>query len=142
MQADSCLIVFLYYLILADVRIGSAAEYLGMSVVGVRKAAVEGRLPFRWSTSGQRLFDQADLDAYLGRPAAPDANGGQAIGWMPCTAECLVQRAKSRRWITKNRCCEIPRRGRQVHVGAGGVAGSPSTLRGGLDRTVLVSVWG
>lgn len=44
-----------------------------MSVVGVRKAAVEGRLPFRWSASGQRLFDQADLDAYLGRPA-PDAD--------------------------------------------------------------------
>ncbi|MGV7352572.1 IS607 family transposase [Mycobacterium kansasii] len=51
-------------------RIGEAAEYLGMSVVGVRKAAVEGRLPFRWSAARQRLFEQADLDAYLGRPAS------------------------------------------------------------------------
>src|SRR5271154_3042493 len=50
-------------------RIGEAADYLGMSVVGVRKAAREGRLPFRRSGSGQRLFDQADLDAYLGRRA-------------------------------------------------------------------------
>jgi putative resolvase len=50
-------------------RIGAAADYLGMSVVGVRKAAREGRLPFRRSGSGQRLFDQADLDAYLGRRA-------------------------------------------------------------------------
>lgn len=53
-------------------RIGEAADYLGMSVVGVRKAAVEGRLPFRWSGSGQRLFDRADLDVYLGRPARDD----------------------------------------------------------------------
>lgn len=57
-------------------RIGAAGGDLGMSVVGVRKAAAKGRLPFRWSASGQRLFDQADLDAYLGRPAgdgeAPD----------------------------------------------------------------------
>lgn len=58
-------------------RIGAAADYLGMSVVGVRKAAVEGRLAFRWSASGQRLFDQADLDAYLGR-RAPDADA--AVG--------------------------------------------------------------
>jgi putative resolvase len=50
-------------------RIGAAADYLGMSVVGVRKAARGGRLPFRRSGSGQRLFDQADLDAYLGRRA-------------------------------------------------------------------------
>jgi putative resolvase len=49
-------------------RIGEAAEYLGMSVVGVRKAAVEGRLPCRRSASGQRLFDRTDLDVYLGRP--------------------------------------------------------------------------
>jgi predicted site-specific integrase-resolvase len=56
-------------------RIGAAAEHLGMSVVGVRKASVEGRLAFRWSASGQRLFDRADLDAYLGLPV-PDAGGG------------------------------------------------------------------
>jgi putative resolvase len=51
-------------------RIGEAADYLGMSVVGVRKASREGRLPFRRSGSGQRLFEQADLDTYLGRPVA------------------------------------------------------------------------
>jgi putative resolvase len=64
-------------------RIGSAAEYLGMSVVGVRKAAVEGRLAFRWSASGQRLFDQADLDAYLGRPA-PDADEDEPVEALYC----------------------------------------------------------
>lgn len=57
-----------------------------MSVVGVRKAAVEGRLPFRWSASGQRLFDSADLDAYLGRPAAPDGEGvvGERVEALYC----------------------------------------------------------
>lgn len=58
-------------------RIGETAEYLGMSVVGVRKAAEEGRLPCRRSASGQRLFDRADLDAYLGRPAPADEVGGR-----------------------------------------------------------------
>jgi len=52
------------------VRIGEAAEYLNMSVVGVRKAAAEGRIPSRRTGSGQRIFERADLDAYLGRPAA------------------------------------------------------------------------
>ncbi|MFC9766239.1 IS607 family transposase [Rhodococcus jostii] len=51
-------------------RIGEAAEYLGMSVVGVRKAASEGRLPSRRTGSGHRIFDRADLDSYLGRPAS------------------------------------------------------------------------
>lgn len=66
-------------------RIGAAADYLGMSVVGVRKAAVEGRLAFRWSASGQRLFDRADLDAYLGRPA-PDADAvvGERVEALYC----------------------------------------------------------
>ena len=66
-------------------RVGAAAEYLGMSVVGVRKAAVEGRLAFRWSASGQRLFDRADLDAYLGRPAR-DAGGaaGERVEALYC----------------------------------------------------------
>ena len=39
-----------------------------MSVVGVRKAAPEGRLPSRRTGSGQRVFDREDLDVYLGRP--------------------------------------------------------------------------
>ncbi len=66
-------------------RIGAAADYLGMSVVGVRKAAVEGRWAFRWSASGQRLFDRADLDAYLGRPA-PDADAvvGERVEALYC----------------------------------------------------------
>jgi excisionase family DNA binding protein len=49
-------------------RIGEAAAYLNMSVVGVRKAASEGRLPSRRTGSGQRVFDREDLDVYLGRP--------------------------------------------------------------------------
>ena len=53
-------------------RIGEAAAYLNMSVVGVGKAASEGRLPSRRTGSGQRVFDRTDLDAYLGRPPALD----------------------------------------------------------------------
>jgi putative resolvase len=53
-------------------RTGEAAAYLNMSVVGVRKAASEGRLPSRRTGSGQRVFDRTDLDAYLGRPPALD----------------------------------------------------------------------
>jgi putative resolvase len=49
-------------------RIGEAAAYLNMSVVGVRKAASEGRLPSRRTGSGQRVFDRENLDVYLGRP--------------------------------------------------------------------------
>lgn len=60
-------------------RIGEAARYLGMSVVGVRKAAEEGRLPFRRSGSGQRLFDRSDLDAYLGRPVPVEEVGGERV---------------------------------------------------------------
>src|SRR5215467_9269086 len=58
-------------------RIGEAAEYLGMSVVGVRKAAEEGRLPCRRSRSGHRLFDRADLDAYQGRSTPVIDPGGR-----------------------------------------------------------------
>lgn len=66
-------------------RIGEAAEYLGMSVVGVRKATEEGRLPCRRSRSGQRLFDRADLDAYLGRPApAMDPGGRERVEALYC----------------------------------------------------------
>jgi putative resolvase len=66
-------------------RIGEAAEYLGMSVVGVRKAAEEGRLRCRRSASGQRLFDRADLDAYLGRPApAIDPGGRERVEALYC----------------------------------------------------------
>ncbi|MFD7007085.1 helix-turn-helix domain-containing protein [Rhodococcus jostii] len=46
-------------------RIGEAAAYLNMSVVGVRKAASEGRLPSRRTGSGQRVVDREDLDVYL-----------------------------------------------------------------------------
>lgn len=45
-----------------------------MSVVGVRKASSEGRLPSRRTGAGHRIFDRADLDAYLGRPA-PGSSG-------------------------------------------------------------------
>jgi putative resolvase len=66
-------------------RIGETAGYLGMSVVGVRKAAEEGRLPCRRSASGQRLFDRADLDAYLGRPVpVADAGGRERVEALYC----------------------------------------------------------
>lgn len=56
-----------------------------MSVVGVRKAAVEGRLAFRWSGSGQRLFDRADLDAYLGLPVpGPGGEAGERVEALYC----------------------------------------------------------
>ncbi|MDI9949149.1 excisionase family DNA-binding protein [Rhodococcus sp. IEGM 1305] len=59
-----------YVLALSATRIGEAAEYLGPSVVRTRKAASEGRLPSRRTGSGHRIFDRADLDAYLVRPAS------------------------------------------------------------------------
>lgn len=55
-------------------RISEAARYLKMSVIGVRTAANEGRLPCTVSASGHRIFQRADLDRYLGRdPALPAA---------------------------------------------------------------------
>jgi excisionase family DNA binding protein len=66
-------------------RVGEAAEYLEMSVVGVRKAAEPGRLPCPRSASGQRLFDRADLDAYLGRPVpVADAGGRERVEALYC----------------------------------------------------------
>jgi putative resolvase len=77
-------------------RIGAAADCLGMSVVGVRKAAVEGRLALRWSASGQRLFDRVDLDAYLGRPA-PDADAavGERVEALYCRGSGSTGRESS-----------------------------------------------
>lgn len=48
-------------------RAAEAARYLGMSISGVRKAAVEGRLKHTVSAAGQRIYEKEDLDAYLGR---------------------------------------------------------------------------
>lgn len=53
-------------------RIGEAARYLKMSIVGVRLAADQGRLPCFTTASGQRIFLRSDLDAYLGLPMAVD----------------------------------------------------------------------
>jgi excisionase family DNA binding protein len=81
--------------LLTDMRIGEAAEYLGMSVVGVRKAAEEGRLPCRRSASGQRLFDRADLDAYLGRPVpVADAGGRDRVEALYCRVSGLPARSR------------------------------------------------
>ncbi|MCQ4120452.1 hypothetical protein NOF53_14960 [Rhodococcus sp. FXJ9.536] len=49
-----------------------------MSVVVVRKTASEGRLPSRRRGSGQRVFDRADLEACLGRPA-PDNDPADGV---------------------------------------------------------------
>ena len=59
-------------------RSGEAAAYLNMSVVGVRKAASAGRLPSRRTGSGQRVFDRADLDVYLGRPTPESVRADRA----------------------------------------------------------------
>ena len=53
-------------------RIGEAARYLKMSIVGVRLAATQGRLPCLTSASGHRIFLKSDLDAYLGLPATAE----------------------------------------------------------------------
>src|SRR5574340_384953 len=55
-------------------RIAQAAEYLGMSVRGVREAANAGRLPHTVSASGQRIFERDDLAAYLGRSPVAQAH--------------------------------------------------------------------
>ncbi|MFC9837210.1 hypothetical protein ACFVKB_25850 [Rhodococcus sp. NPDC127530] len=49
-----------------------------MSVVGVRKAASEGRLPSRRTGSGQRVVDREDLDVYLGRPTPESVRADRA----------------------------------------------------------------
>ncbi|BAH54956.1 recombinase family protein [Rhodococcus opacus] len=59
-------------------RSGEAAAYLNVSVVGVRKAASAGRLPSRRTGSGQRVFDRADLDVYLGRPTWKNVRADRA----------------------------------------------------------------
>jgi putative resolvase len=56
---------------------------LGISVVGARKAAERGRLECRRSGSGQRVFDRANLDAYLGRPV-PAADAGRRVEALCC----------------------------------------------------------
>jgi excisionase family DNA binding protein len=48
-------------------RVADAAQYLGMSPSGVRAAARAGRLPHTVSASGQRIFDRAELDTYMGK---------------------------------------------------------------------------
>ncbi|MFC0448564.1 hypothetical protein [Rhodococcus jostii] len=61
-------------------RIGEAAACLNMSVVEVRKAASEGRLPSRRTGSGRRVFDREDRDVYLGRPTPESVRAGRAEG--------------------------------------------------------------
>ncbi|THF71574.1 IS607 family transposase [Deinococcus sp. Arct2-2] len=51
-------------------RIGDAARYLKMSVVGVRAAAAQGRIPSVITAGNQRRFRREDLDSYLGLPVA------------------------------------------------------------------------
>lgn len=52
---------------MSAIRISEAARHLGMSVSGVHKAAIEDRLPHTTTVSGQRIFAEADLEAYLGK---------------------------------------------------------------------------
>ena len=52
--------------------------YLNMSVVGVRKAASDGRFPSRRTSSDQRVFDREDLDIYLGRPTPESVRADRA----------------------------------------------------------------
>ncbi|MHA4854720.1 hypothetical protein L1080_035130 [Rhodococcus sp. MSC1_016] len=121
-----------------------------MSVVGVRKAASEGRLPSRRTGSGQRVFDRTDLDAYLGRPPALDKAPVDRVEALYCrvsgstgressladqesmlreSASGVVYRVYkgSRFWCEGNagRCGPDARRRRRrrLHGGAGGVAG-------------------
>jgi excisionase family DNA binding protein len=146
-------------------RTGEAAAYLNMSVVGVRKAASEGRLPSRRIGSGQRMFDRTDLDAYLGRPPAPDkapadrveawycrvsGSTGQESSLAHSGVDVARERFRgrvpgvqgSRFWCEGNagRCGPDARRRRQrtLHGGAGGVAGSVGPVRSRLNRKVFV----
>ncbi|ABG97139.1 possible DNA-binding protein [Rhodococcus jostii RHA1] len=89
-------------------RIGEAAAYLNMSVVGVRKAASEGRLPSRRTGSGQRVVDRQDLDVYLGRPT-PESVPAPA-GWKRCTAGCPARPVRIQaRQLGKDAACECHR---------------------------------
>lgn len=48
-------------------RVNEAAQILGVSPSSVRVYANEGRLSFSLSPGGQRVFTQADIDAFLGK---------------------------------------------------------------------------
>lgn len=129
-------------------RIGEAAEYLRMSVVRVRKAAERGRLECRRSRSGQRLFDRADLDAYLGRPVLA-ADAAQRVEARYCRVS--GSRAQESWLANQERMLRDSPRGGVFRVYRDRGSGLPESRRG-LDRllddaaagrfTVLVGVWG
>src|SRR5574340_552852 len=116
-----------YYLVM---RIGEAAEYLGMSVAGVRKAASEGRLPSRRIGAGHRVFDRADLNACLGRPALGPVDAvRERVGawyWRVSGSTGPVSSVASQEtWLRET---------------ARGAAGSVGAVRGGVDRALLSEV--
>ena len=78
-------------------RIGKAAEYLGMSVVGVRKAPEQGRLGCRRSRSGKGcLIARIWTRIWAGRwlPRMP------VSGWRRCIAGCRGRRGQE--WSLAN----------------------------------------
>jgi molybdopterin-binding protein len=65
----------------SEIRIGRAAELLGVSVDTVRRWADEGRLPTRRTAGGHRVVDAAALADFATRQAAvpePGAFVGQS----------------------------------------------------------------
>jgi putative resolvase len=103
-----------------------------MSVVGVRRAAEEGRLPFRRSASGQRLFDRADLDAYLGRPApAMDTSGRARVEALYCRVSGSTGQESS--LANQERVLRDTARGRVFRVYRDRGSGLRESRRG-LDR--------
>lgn len=52
-------------------RIGKAAEYLGVSTITLRLYCNNGEIPYQRTPKGQRVFKKEDLDTFLGRNQEP-----------------------------------------------------------------------
>jgi len=76
-------------------RIGDAARHLRMSVVGLRKAVNEGRIPSTITGGGHHIFKRADLDAYLGFPAPATPPVRQRVEALYCRVSGSGDQASS-----------------------------------------------
>ena len=48
------------------IRVGDVARQLGVSVATVRRYSNDGKIPYKNSIGGHRIYDQADIDKLLG----------------------------------------------------------------------------
>lgn len=53
-------------------RISEAAKQIGVSTVTLRAYCRQGRIKYRTNPGGQRIFEQKDIDEFLGKPKKKD----------------------------------------------------------------------